>query len=130
MTNIKFLAKQDTNRKKILSGIHKIIIETDKNVKAEDGKMMGKEMILYKTDGIFKYGLSSVNQYMSLHLMPIYGSSKLHSKYENLLKQAKFQKGCINFRNEEEMPLEIVKHLISDCSKIDMKVLMQNWKRL
>jgi hypothetical protein len=82
--------------------------------------MMGKEMIVYKTSGIFKYGLSSVKKYMSLHVMPIYGSSVLYAKYKNLLQSANFQKGCINFKNAEEMPLEIVKQLIKDCSTIDL----------
>jgi hypothetical protein len=32
--------------------------------------MMGKEMIVYSARGIFKYGLSSMKNYMSLHVMP------------------------------------------------------------
>jgi hypothetical protein len=57
---------------------------------------------------------------MSLHAMPIYGSSVLYSKYKNLLPLANFQKGCINFKNAEEMPLDITEQLIKDCSKVDL----------
>jgi len=57
-------------------------------------------MIVYNAPGIFKYGLSSVKNYMSLHVLPIYGSASLHSKYKALLLNANFQKGCINFKNE------------------------------
>jgi hypothetical protein len=86
---------------------------------------MGKEMIVYKAPGIFKYGLSGLQNYMSLHVMPIYGSATLYSKYKNLLRKAKFQKGCINFKNEEEMPLEIVRQLMADCAKIDLLAIKE-----
>ncbi len=123
-----FLTKLAPERKFILSAIHEIILNKDKNVKAEVDKMMGKEMIIYKASGVFKYGLSDAKNYMSLHLMPIYGSASLHSKYEKLLDKAKFQKGCINFKNDKEMPLAILKNLISDCAKIDLVALYKNMK--
>jgi hypothetical protein len=124
-----FLSKQVSERKPVLSAIHEIIVSADKNAKAEVGTMMGKEMILYKTSGVFKYGLSSVKAYMSLHVMPIYGSVKLHSRYEKLLSKAKFQKGCINFKNAEEMPLDIVRQLMDDCAKVDLVAIMESLKK-
>jgi hypothetical protein len=91
--------------------------------------MMGKEMIIYNGPGFFKYGLSSVKNYMSLHVLPIYGSTTLYEKYKRLLKEANFQKGCINFKNKGEMPLSIVKDLIADCSKIDLRALREKQLR-
>jgi len=128
MSILPFLSKQTSERKQILSAIHKIIVAGDKNAKAEIGTMMGKEMILYKTSEVFKYGLSSVKSHMSLHAMPIYGSGKLHSKYAKLLNQAKLQKGCINFKNSEEMPLDIVRQLIDDCAKVDLVAIREGIK--
>ena len=75
-----------------------------------------------------KYALSSVKSHMSLHLMPIYGSSPLHAKYEKLLPRAKFQKGCINFKEAEEVPLPVVKALLADCAKIDLLALLQKMR--
>ncbi len=124
-----FLATQDASRKELLSAINKIIITTDKKITAEIDSMMGKEMIIYKSAGIFKYGLASVKNYMSLHLMPMYGSAKIYDKYVKLLGKAKFQKGCINFKNEDEVPLNILKQLIDDCSKVDMVALMAQYKK-
>ena len=124
-----FLKKLTPERKFLLSAIHEIILNKDKNVKSEVEKMMGKEMIIYKTAGVFKYGLSDAKNYMSLHLMPIYGSAKLHSKYEKLLDKAKFQKGCINFKNDKEMPLDILKNLISDCAKIDLVAIIEKYRK-
>jgi len=123
----KFIASQNKEKQEFLKKIHEIIMQTDKSVEAKVEFMMGKEMIVYKAPGIFKYGLSSVKNYMSLHLMPMYGSPTLYSKYKNLLKKANFQKGCINFKNEEEMPLDIAKQLISDSSKIDLLKIKEDY---
>ena len=87
---------------------------------------MGKEMIIYNAPGTFKYGLSSLKNYMSLHVLPMYGSKALYEKYKGLLREANFQKGCINFKSKNEMPLKIVKDLIADCSKIDLRAIREN----
>ena len=64
---------------------------------------------------------------MSLHAMPIYGSPVLYSRYKNILNKTKFQKGCINFISEEDMPLDILKQLITDCSKIDLLKIKEDY---
>ncbi|HRI20249.1 MAG TPA: DUF1801 domain-containing protein [Panacibacter sp.] len=127
MSISEFISTQLLQRQELLNKIHAIIIEKDKNVKASVEPMMGKEMIVYRAPGIFKYGLSGVKNYMSLHVMCIYGSAALHAKYKTLLKDANFQKGCINFTGEEQMPLDIVENLITDCSKIDLAALKEKY---
>lgn len=84
-------------------------------------------MIVYKGNGSMKYGLSSMKNYMSLHVLPIYGSIKLHSKYKALLNKANFQKGCINFDNEDQMPMDIVQQLIVDCSPLDLAKIKEDY---
>ena len=42
---------------------------------------------------------------------------------KTLLPDAKFQKGCINFINEKELPPATVSKLINDCSKVDMTAI-------
>ncbi len=91
--------------------------------------MMGKVMIIYNAPGTFKYGLSSMKNYMSLHVLPMYGSTTIYEKYKVLLKDAKFQKGCINFKSKDEIPLKIVKDLIVDCSKIDLRAMRDEYKK-
>ena len=122
-----YILKQPLDRQNVLSEIHAIILEADKTVKAEVEPMMGKEMIVYKGKGSMKYALSSVKNYMSLHVLPIYGSKTLHSKYEALLPKASFQKGCINFIDEDEMPPDIVKQLMTDCSSIDLLKIKEEY---
>ena len=127
MSISEFISAQPKERQELLSQLHEIIIQKDKTVTAVIAPMMGKEMIIYNAPGTFKYGLSSVKNYMSLHVLPMYGSTVLYEKYKALLKEANFQKGCINFKNKDEMPLKIVKDLIADCSKIDLRALRENY---
>lgn len=122
-----YIASQPAERQAILTKIHAIICKEDTTVTAAIEPMMGKEMIIYKSRGMMKYGLSSVKNYMSLHALPVYGSPTLHQKYEALLPEATFQKGCINFSSAEEMPEKIVRQLIADCSKIDLVKIREEY---
>lgn len=126
MSISEFISTQPKERQELLSQLHEIIIQQDKTVTPVIALMMGKEMIVYNAPASFKYGLSSVKNYMSLHVLPMYVSPILYEKYKVLLKEASFQKGCINFKNKDEMPLKIVKDLIADCSKIDLRAIREN----
>jgi hypothetical protein len=123
----RYIACQPADRQVILSSIHSIILEEDKTVIPVLELMMGKEMIVYKAKGLMKYGLAGVKNYMSLHLLPIYASKTLFAKYQSLLSEANFQKGCINFDSAEKMPLEIVRQLIADCSMIDLVKIREDY---
>lgn len=129
MTAADYISKQPEDRRDILSGIHAIILQEDSTVTAEVGPMMRVEMILYKERGYFKYGLASVKNYMSLHIMPIYGGSPLHEKYRVLLPKADFQKGCINFRNAGEVPFGIMHRLFADCARVSIAAMLEGRKR-
>ena len=128
MTPEAYISAQPEERQAILASIHDIIIATDNSVVAEVSAMMGKEMIIYKAKNVFKYGLASVKDYMSLHVLPMYGSPVIYGKYSKLLDKAKFQKGCINFKTADVMPLTIVKELIADCAPIDLAVMLEKMK--
>ena len=122
-----YIGGQPVERQQLLIDIHEIIIANDKTVLPFVESMMGKEMIIYKGKGCMKYGLASIKNYMSLHLLPIYGSAILHDRYKALLDKANFQKGCINFSNADEMPLDIVKQLIIDCSAVDLLKIREDY---
>lgn len=124
-----YILSQPSDRQGILTEIHLIIVQEDKTVVPVVEPMMGKEMIVYKGKGFMKYGLSSVKNYLSLHVLPMYGSTALSAKYKPLLPKATFQKGCINFDTAEQMPLAIVKQLFADCSKIDLLKIREDYLR-
>jgi hypothetical protein len=115
-----FISTQLPERQALLSSLHQLIMETDTTVTPVVEPMMGKEMIVYKHRGMMKYALASVQKYMSLHVLPMYGSPVIYERYKALLPKAAFQKGCINFTGADEMPLEIVQQLITDCAPIDL----------
>ena len=116
-----FISSQPAERQKLLSQLHKSILAADKSLTSAIEPMMGKEMIIYKCNGTFKYGLASVQKHMSLHAMPLYMSPDLHAKYVKLLPQAAFQKGCINFKDEKEISAKIVSQLITDGQKFNLQ---------
>jgi len=122
-----YIASQHPDRQRVLTDIHFIILEEDKTVVPFVEPMMGKEMIVYKGKGYMKYGLASMKNYMSLHVLPIYGSQALFSTYKALFQNAKFQKGCINFDSPDEMPLDVVRQLFADCSKIDLLKIREDY---
>jgi hypothetical protein len=121
------LNQQVPERQPLLTAIHNLVLKHDTSVEPVVGTMMGKEMILYNDRGSFKYGLANGKEHISLHVLPIYMNTELHGKYVALLPKAKVQKGCINFKNETEMPLNIVANLISDCAPIDLVAIRQQY---
>lgn len=127
-TNIKdYILKQPPDRHGILTGIHSIIMDKDKTVVATIEPMMGKEMMMYKARGMMKYALSGVKNYISLHCLPMYGSPVLFSKFKAMLPDAVFQKGCINFTTAEQVPLNKIKQLFTECSKIDLVKMREEY---
>ncbi|RKR82734.1 hypothetical protein BDD43_2919 [Mucilaginibacter gracilis] len=127
MTIADHLNQQETARIPLMSELHRVILKNDTTVIATVGSMMGKQMILYTDRGSFKYGLAGSKDHITLHVLPIYGNALLHARYVELLPNAKLQKGCINFKNEAQMPLEIAAQLIADCAGIDMIAIRQNY---
>jgi hypothetical protein len=129
MTIPDFISQQESSRQDLLKSIHDIIVSNDYTVTAKVGKMMGKEMILYMAGKPMKYGLASMKDYMSLHVMPMYGSPRIYDRYKKLLSSAKFQKGCINFKTAEDMPTHVVRELIGDCAPIDLAAIREEIRK-
>jgi hypothetical protein len=128
MTPEEYIAAQQPERSALLNELHQLIVTNDPNVIATVGTMMRNEMILYNQSCAFKYGLASVKQHMSLHVFPMYCRLEIHDQYKSLLPAATFQKSCINFSNRDQVPLEIVSRLITDCVEIDVKAILDAYK--
>ncbi len=126
MTITEYIEAQPADRQALLQALHTAIVENDSTVTPTVGPMMSKQMILYNCK-TFKYGLASVKDYMSLHVMPMYMNAPMHQKYEALLPKAKFQKGCINFKNADEMPVDVVKQLIADSAGFDLHAYREKY---
>ncbi|MGZ3872398.1 MAG: hypothetical protein ACXVJD_05750 [Mucilaginibacter sp.] len=129
MNFTEFISQAPKERQAVLSALHAAIIANDLTVIPQVKPMMGKEMILYEERGYMKYGLASTKNYMSLHCLPMYMNAPLHQKYDLLLPEAKFQKGCINFKDETEMPAAVLAMLIAECSTISIAAMLEKRKR-
>ncbi|HTB32125.1 MAG TPA: hypothetical protein VK808_08875 [Bacteroidia bacterium] len=129
MTPEEFIAKQSPDRQPLLRSIHEIILKTNKKAVAEVAPMMRQEMIQYKVNNYFVYALASPKTHMSIHAMPMYCTKSIHEKFSKLLKKAKFQKGCINFKDATEMPLDIAEDFMTECAKIDWVSVMKKYKK-
>ena len=125
MTPKQYLDTLPSDRKEVISKLRELILKSDPLVREVVGGMMGKEMLVYMQGNVFKYALSSVKQHMSFHSMVMYGSSTrfggsgLREAYEKLLPKAKFQKGCINFKNAMQMPLDIAEKFVKEMAKVE-----------
>lgn len=127
MSPADYIIQQPLERRQILQEIHTVILAADKAVTPVVEPMMGKEMIIYKSQGSMKYGLASVKNYMSLHALPMYASPIIYNRYKTILTNANFQKGCINFTGGAEMPLDIVQQLIADCATVDLQKMRNDY---
>jgi len=123
-----FINTQPTERQETLTTIHQTILANDTNVIPAIKPMMGKEMILYEQLNYMKYALASAKNYMSLHCLPMYMNPAIHAKYLPLLPNANFQKGCINFTNMKEFPLEVLTAFIAECSSVNIAEVLENRK--
>ncbi|QKJ28272.1 DUF1801 domain-containing protein [Mucilaginibacter mali] len=125
MTVPEFISTIPAGRRQLITALHEAIMANDATVAPVIEPMMGVEMIIYKERAYMKYGLASTKKYMSLHCLPMYMNPPLHAKFSALLPLAKFQKGCINFTDTEEMPVDAVAALITDCAGISIAALLE-----
>ncbi|MEO8887142.1 MAG: DUF1801 domain-containing protein [Mucilaginibacter sp.] len=124
-----FINSAPVERRTILSAIHEVIVANDPTILPAIKPMMGKEMILYLDRGYMKYGLASTQKYMSLHCLPMYMNPVLYEEFQNLLPDAKFQKGCINFNDAATMPVKALAQVITTCSAISIADMLEKRKK-
>ena len=129
MTTTDYINSAPAEWQATLATIHEAILANDATVTPVMKPMMGKEMILYEERCYMKYGLAVTKKYMSLHCLPMYMNAPLHAKYEALLPDAKFQKGCINFTDGASMPPEVVTALIAECAAISIADMLEKRKK-
>lgn len=123
MTPKEYLAGLPADRKELLTAIHNTLLDVNMRVKPVLGGMMAREMIQYKINDVFMYALHAGKNHNSLHMLPMYGSPEIRTKYSKLLNKVKFQKGCINFTKAEQMPMNVVKNLLKDCLKGEQRII-------
>jgi hypothetical protein len=129
MTIAEHIASLPADRQALMNKLHQTILGNDPSVVAAIKPMMRQEMILYEQSGTMKYGLASAKAHLSFHCLPMYMDPALHTKYQELLPAAKFQKGCINFTDINELPPETLSELVTECAVINIAQVLADRKK-
>jgi hypothetical protein len=129
MTTNQFLKLLDKDDRNIISQLREIIIKADDSVKETVSSIMSIEnALVYTQEGVFKYGLAKTKDHFTFHSMVMYGNEKLKSGFSTQLKGAKIQKGCINFKNLEQFPLEAFRKHLEASAQTDFCGVIAHYK--
>lgn len=111
-----FIALADDKFTAAITKLAAVIEKNDCDLVKSVQKMMHSDAIMYSQQDIMKYAITCHNKHISLHLMPIYCYAELHDKYKQLIKTGRFQKGCVNFSDIDDMPYEEIGKMIAACA--------------
>lgn len=125
MTISEFINEMEANHKIVVEKIMKIITKYEPNLTPKIIKTMGKEMIGYEQEGVFKYALASHPKHLSLHNMVMYCYPELNNQFIKEIKNAKFRKGCINFIKLDNFSYETIEKLIEESAKFEYPTKQQ-----
>ncbi|MCJ8325267.1 MAG: hypothetical protein HRU29_11355 [Rhizobiales bacterium] len=111
-----FKSKIDSRYNMAVDQLVIILAENDSNVNRSASSLMSNHALMYKQQDLMKYAITCHNKHISLHLMPIYCYADIHKKFNKIIKSGKFQKGCINFADYNNLPLTDIAQLIAECA--------------
>ncbi len=77
---------------------------------------MGESGVIFREEGEFKYAITEGRDRVTLHALPMYCNSAVHSRFKKLLKGTSFGKGCIRFKATSEVDLSHLAQFIQACA--------------
>lgn len=129
MTSEQYINTLSENEQNVIQQFRKIILENDKAVSENFGKLMkNPNAFCYNEQDVFKYGLTVTQSHISFHSLVMYSHPELMEDLKTKLKKVKFQKGCINFKSLDDFPLSLFADHIKTSSEIDFSPLIQHYK--
>lgn len=124
-----FLSELSKEEKIAINKMRELIMEIDSNVKEKVGDIMSsKNCFRYEEDGVFKYGLAKTKNHFSFHSMVMYANSNVHDFIEENSNSLKIQKGCINFTDVNDFPLDLFKEFITISASADFSPVVNHYK--
>jgi hypothetical protein len=131
MTVTEYLKSLSKENREVVSALRKIIVESDKSVKEKVGKAMGGgDSLVYFEDNVFKYCIAITKKYFSFHSLIMYSTPALYKLAQECFPDAKFQKGCINFKSLEEIPSSAFKKFMKESAKADFSPVINHYKKV
>ena len=86
------------------------------------------KFLTFMADDDWYIALANQKNYISLYLIPIYVFPELKAKLDNSGKKLKGGKGCINFKQAEDLPLETIAEIVSTYDAESYKKHMQEFR--
>jgi hypothetical protein len=113
----------------IIDSLRKVILTQDLAIQEHiDSIMSAKHSIVYLQAGVFKYGLSKATSHFSFHSMPLYVHTYLRDMATDLFKNAKIQKGCINFKDLHEISQAGFEAFLEENAKSDFELVLRRYR--
>ncbi len=129
VTAEEYISTLKENEQNVIQLFRKIILENDKAVSENFGKLMkNPNAFCYNEQDVFKYGITVSKNHISFHSLVMYSNPELMNELKTKLKKVKFQKGCINFKSLDDFPLSVFAEHIQTSSKADFSPVIQHYK--
>jgi len=129
MTAEEYIGTLSENEQHIINQFRKVILENDKEVFENFGKLMSNpHAFCYNEQGVFKYGLTVAKNHLSFHSLVMYSNPGLMDGLKTQLKNARFQKGCINFKSLDDFPLSVFEKHMQVSSKVDFSPIIKHYQ--
>ena len=123
----------EAKERAVLSEFHHVIMENDPTVKCVIARVMSIERaLIYQERGVFKYALAKTKGYYTLHNMVMYAYPEIKGLLEDQgekIRGLKFQKGCINFKDVGDFPLDVFGEFIKKSSQMDFSKVIARYKK-
>lgn len=108
-------------RTEILRNDHKVIEKPSKIMNIENA-------LVYEEEAVFKYGLAKTKNHYTFHSMVMYSNPDIYRFIKENIKTAKIQKGCINFKSFDQLPIDIFRELMILSAKKDFSPVIKHYK--
>ena len=129
-------------RRKAISAVRKVIL---KNLPKGFEESMNYGMISYQVpltvypntynkQPLMIAALASQKNYMAVHLIGIYLSGESRANFEAAYKATGKKldsgKGCVRFKNLDDLPLDVIGDVIASITLEKYKSYIENWQRI
>jgi hypothetical protein len=101
----------------LIEAFKRIIVANDTSVSQSSGLMMGEKGWMFHRSGEFTYAVTAGKSRVTLHAMPMYCEPKIHDAYKKRIANGDFGKGCIRFKPDANVDLDLIAAFICDCAK-------------
>ncbi|WP_395373818.1 hypothetical protein [Marinicella sp. W31] len=125
-----FMHALETDQQAYFEQLRATIKEYDTDVVEKVADVMSsKNGLVYSQEGVFKYALTRNKHHFSFHSMVMYANADIYQLTGDLLPHVEQQKGCINYKSIEHMPLQSFIELIQQSARKDFSPVIAHYQK-